>query len=216
MGEHRLKTQELNYLAIASGQRRVDPRLNDRNFAAGDRVTFVRYDPETKAEGAEVSAVLTHVANFSPELFKRASDEQLQGEWALLGLSRSTDPVVIPPSGAIALKAWTPYFGAIEAGSRVDLRVRDRPFKLGTAILYQEYAAVEQAPENRFYTGRFAARQVKRTTPWKPAEHYKLEQLREHGVAVIGWKRLEQKEPAQQGLEQKLEQPEQTPEQKSE
>ncbi|HIH13766.1 MAG TPA: DUF3850 domain-containing protein [Nanoarchaeota archaeon] len=191
MTEHRLKSTELNYLAIASGQRRVDPRLNDRNFQPGDRVTFVRYDPETKAEGKEVSAVLTHIGVFGPNLF--TSDAKLQGEYVLLGLSRPTDAVLIPPSGAIALKSWTESFAAIERGGRVDLRARDKPFKLGTAILYQEYAAVEAAPENRFYTGRVAARQVKRVTPWTPTAHYTPAQLKEHGVAVLGWKGLEQK-----------------------
>ena len=183
-----LKTKERNYLAIAGGGRRVDPRLNDRNFQPGDRVTFVRYNPETKEEGTNVSVVLTHVARFAPELFARASNETLQGGYVLIGLSRPTEATLIPPSGAVALKAWPENFAAIVQGSRVDLRAARPDIKRSSAIVYQEFL-----PDTGAYTGKVAARAVRHLTPWKPTEHYTPERLGEHGVAVLGWKGLEQK-----------------------
>ncbi len=187
MGKYRLKSREDNFLAIASGQRRIDPRLADIAFEAGDKVTFARYDPAIKAEGAEVAAIVTHVARFAPELFKPLSDEALNGEYVVLGLSRPTDSVVAPP-GAIALKAWPAILETITQGSRVDLRRRDRPFKYGGALVYQEFS-----PENNSYGSGVAIRQIRRITPWKPTDFYTVEQLREHGVAVLGWKGLEAK-----------------------
>ncbi len=195
MTEHRLKTQEQNFLAIASGQRRIDPRLADRNFAQGDKVTFVRHARETEVEGEEATVTLTHVAQFGPELFTDDAIASLTGRYMLLGLSRPTEPVLIPPAGAVALKTWPAYFKAIEAGNRVDLRAEkfwhpsgNRVFKLGTAILYQEYS-----PEFIAYSGKVTARQVKQVTPWSPKDHYTREQIYKHGISVLGWKGLEQK-----------------------
>lgn len=189
MAEHILKSAEHNYLAIASGQRRVDPRLADRNFQPGDEVTFVRYDPAAGIEstGAEVSVKLTHVARFAPKLFNHASDETLQGRYQLIGLSRPGEAVVIPSSGAVTLKAWPENFAAIVQGSRVDLRAARPDVKHSSTILYQEFS-----PDFGAYSGKVAARAVRQLTPWTPTEHYALEKLREHGVAVLGWKGLEQ------------------------
>ena len=188
MTEHRLKSTEQNYLAIASGQRRVDPRLADRAYEPGDRVTFTRHDPVAKTDGAEVTVTVTHVARFAPELFKHASDETLQGGYLLVGLSRATEAVVIPPSGAVALKAWPANFEAITGGSRVDLRARRPDIKRSATLLYQEFL-----PDTGAYSGKFAARAVRHLTPWTPTENYAPAQIREHGVAVLGWKGLEER-----------------------
>ncbi len=203
MGEHRLKSREDNFLAIAGGQREIDPRLGG-GYVPGDLVTFVRYDPATKAEGAEVTVKLTHIARFAPELFKRASDETLQGRYLLIGLSKATAAVVIPSSGAVALKAWPDNFAEIVQGGRVDLRARRPDIKRSSTILYQEFL-----PDTGAYSGAFAARAVRQLTPWRPADFYTAEQLREHGVAVLGWEGLEpaasKPEAPAQNLEQKVE-----------
>jgi len=188
MTEHKLKSEEQIYLAIASGQRRVDPRLNDRNFQPGDEVTFARYDAATGTEGAEVKVKLTHIARFAPGLFARISDETLQGRYQLIGLSRPNEAVVIPPSGAVTLKAWPENFAAIAQGSRVDLRAARPGIKRSSTILYQEFL-----PDTGAYSGNVAARAVRHITPWTPTAHYTPELLREHGVVVLGWKGLEQK-----------------------
>lgn len=195
MGEYKLKSREDNFLAIANGQRRVDPRLADRDFQPGDRVTFARYDPTTGLEGEEVSVKVTHVAKFGPELFTNASAGARLGRYLVLGLSRPTDPVVVPASGAVALKTWPEYFATIENGRRVDLRAEtfwsaggERVLKHGSTVIFQEYD-----PVSKTYSDKTAIRQVRRITPWAPREYYKAEQIDEHGIVVLGWKGLEEK-----------------------
>lgn len=205
MTEHRLKSTEANFLAIASGQRRVDPRLADRSYEAGDKVTFVRYDPAAKTEGADVSVKLTHVARFAPELFTNATIGERLGRYLVLGLTRPKDPVIVPENGAVALKTWPEYFATIENGRRVDLRSEkfwspseERALKHGSTVLFQEYD-----PSTKAYSGKTAIRQVRRVTPWAPREHYEAEQIDKHGVAVLGWKGLEPEAP-KQSLEEKV------------
>jgi hypothetical protein len=187
MTEHRLKSREENFLSIACGQK-IDARLADRPYSPGDKVTFVRYEPKTNTEGQEVTVILTHATLFGPRLFAQRSDEELGKEYVLLGLSRPTELVASLPSNVIALKSWPENFAEIEKGCRVDLRINDKPYKHGSMLLFQEFN-----PETKQYTGKTATRQIKRITPWKPAEYYAPEQIRTQGIAVLGWKGLEQK-----------------------
>lgn len=45
MREHRLKTWETSFLAVRSGEKRAEFRLNDRDFAVGDELILERFNP---------------------------------------------------------------------------------------------------------------------------------------------------------------------------
>lgn len=58
---HELKTSPESFAAITAGSKRVDLRLDDRDYRAGDKLVLDEFDPATGPTGRFVVRWVTHV-----------------------------------------------------------------------------------------------------------------------------------------------------------
>lgn len=181
MENYELKAGPKTFWSIAEGEK-VAAYLNDHNIVPGDIVTFNEWDPKKQeATGRYIVAKLTHADITNPLDFY---DEESINEHGmkLLGLSKSNAPVIIAPDKLVNAKAIEETFKTIKQGRRVDLRLADRNFKHGGAIIYHEI------DDNKNYTGDVAIRLLERVTPFNPFEYYSPKQVKTSGLIIMGWK----------------------------
>lgn len=187
MAEHKLKTQPWSYGTVVREGYELQARLGNKEFNVGDKVTFEEVSPLTgEPTGAKATVTLTHADKIKP-LDWYTEEAIKEHGMAHLGLSRSDDPVLVPSADAlINLKAAGETYSPIASGkARVDTRLADKKFKHGGAVIYHEIDADGK------YTGAVAVRNTKRVTPFNPFEFYTPEQVRTHGLVVLGWSGLE-------------------------
>lgn len=62
MNTHNLKTHMAPFAAIASGTKKADLRLNDRNYQVGDILCLEEFNENTQERtGREIMARVTHI-----------------------------------------------------------------------------------------------------------------------------------------------------------
>lgn len=56
---HDLKIHPKYFMPVAAGKKRVEVRINDRDFNAGDTLILSEYDPQKGYTGQKVAALIT-------------------------------------------------------------------------------------------------------------------------------------------------------------
>lgn len=178
MANFEIKVEQPEFGNIANKSLKVFLHL-DLGFKPGDRIKFI------DKSGKSVMITLSYADQFKPfDLYGGYADDFIdQYGVTLLGLTHSGSSILVRPSTMRFLKAQSATFERLKEGGRVDARIPDDgQFKLGTALIFQEF------DDERGYTGNTEVRGLKIKSQWWPKKFWSAEDIKEKGLCVLGWK----------------------------
>ncbi len=182
MANFEVKVEQPDFGNITNKSLKVFLHL-DLGFKPGDKVKFIE-TVEGKPKKA-LTVTLGYADQFKPfDLYGGYADDFLeQYGVTLLGLTHAGSSILVRPSTMRFLKAQSDTFERLKEGGRVDARIPDDgAFKLGTALIFQEFDS-EQG-----YTGNTEVRGLKIKSQWWPKKYWSADELRSKGLCVLGWK----------------------------